>query len=465
MPQVMRGAPAVTRFRLFPQLFAGFRMPETVMIPTPPGGIGPGPSDREIYVVTPAIEKPPYTLPVYLPPYRGPQLAPAEPDRDGNFDSIPVEDARFAAAHLYGSVRFVLAMWQRYFGRALRRADTNRHPRLELITVVQWFNSHSGPGFIETGSHAIGDGLSARHCFNLDIVAHEVGHQVIFGETGVPTWLHASADYLGFVEAFCDMSSVLAALQFDSNIERLLEATGGNLYTRNLVTRLGESSETTEIRITINRASMAEFIGVRVTRGGQWVDPTGLDRRAHAFALPLIGAFFDVLVELFQDALVLRGVVPPDLDPRGWSREEVERSIDRLVAAGAAQLAAAKPELVAALGHARDVVGGVLARLAARVPANDLSYGLVAGAFLEACEDVGETANLEAIAQHFIVRGIMPETRRAAVPPPSRPPASQFERVQRFRASTIAASARCDEDEAMFVRLHRLMHDGCAPTS
>src|SRR5574342_1180571 len=102
-----------TRFRLFAQspVLEAYRTPETVWISCEPGTIGPGPSDDRMYVID-ALNKPsPYEYP-YLPPYTGPARSPGIPDARGHFDYLEVDDPRFRAAHMYGTVRRVLDIWE-----------------------------------------------------------------------------------------------------------------------------------------------------------------------------------------------------------------------------------------------------------------------------------------------------------------------------------------------------------------
>src|SRR5205823_1603059 len=117
------------------------------------------------------------------------------------------------------------------------------------------------------------------------------------------------------------------ALHFPSVMHRLLQQTDGNLYVLNLINRMGEYSDKEQVRLASNTATMADVAGLRLGPNGQWIDPLGLDRNAHALAEPLTGAIFDILVEIYQDGLVARGLISPDADARGWTRQEVADSL------------------------------------------------------------------------------------------------------------------------------------------
>ena len=143
-----------TRFRLFPQspVLEAYREPETVWVSCEPGTIGPSPSDDRMRVID-ALDKRPYEYP-YLPPYTGPTHPPVPADAGGHFDYLHVDDPGFRAAHMYGTVRRVLDIWESYFGQRIVWHFSRRLPRLELVPYVDWENAQSGFGFLDTGYEA-----------------------------------------------------------------------------------------------------------------------------------------------------------------------------------------------------------------------------------------------------------------------------------------------------------------------
>ena len=98
-----------TRFRLYPQppVLESIHGPETVWIAHPPGFIGPGPSDNRMYVVDAVGKDRHYDFP-FLPPWRGASNPPVRPGPDGHFDHLNPGSREFMAAHMYGTLRFVL---------------------------------------------------------------------------------------------------------------------------------------------------------------------------------------------------------------------------------------------------------------------------------------------------------------------------------------------------------------------
>lgn len=450
-----------TRFRLFAQAPPSFAEPELVWIDSPPGSIGPGPGDGRLHAVLPAIEKPPYAPPLRMPPYAGPTLAPAMPDPQGHFDHIDPGSPQFLAAHLFGAARFALDTWERYLGGPVRWWHADRLPRLELIANVAWDNAHSGPGYIETGTRRNRAGEANRFCLNLDVVAHEIGHAIVFSELGVPAPGRLGAQYLAFHESFSDLVALITALQFDSVIDRFLDQAWGNLYALSLVNRVGELSDIEQIRAVDFAVGLSAFDGFRLRPDGGWTDPSGLGRTQHQLAQPLTAAIFCALIEVYQDALVRRGVIAPDDDSRGWSPAEVQADLARLHDRIGASLASLRPEFRAALREARDWTGRCLARLLKRLTPEDMTFAAIARTFLEVAREEGPEGNEQAYAGYFLDRDIEVPVRRPVEARAVRRRRSYLERVlvaEQVRTLGTVVRRRHAVDD--FVAMRRLMPHG-----
>ena len=410
-----------TRFRLFPQSPESglFSEPETVIIDLPPGSIGPGPCDERVYVADAIGKHVPYGEGIWpsAPPWPGPVRPPVRPGLDGNFDHIPVDSLDFPPVHLYGAVRLVLQIWEAYLGRPIQWIEGAQWPRLELVPVVDWDNAHFGPGYMETGIRRSKLGVPTLFCLNFDVIAHEIGHAMLFSVVGFPSRTTVTAEYLGFQEGCSDFMALVSALHFMSVVDLTLDETGGNLYVLNTLSRIGETSATEQIRIASNDFKLSDFAGVAYTPDGRWVDPSGQERDAHELSLPLSGALFDVLVEFFQDGLVARGIIPPDDDMRGWSREEIADDFDRLAQSYGGKLALHRNAFRQSLIDARDLAGLCLADAITRLRSDDFDYDDLAAAFLAAAMERGQQANRQAIAEHFLWRGIDPFAGRSKLRP------------------------------------------------
>ena len=346
-----------TRFRLFPQppILPGFREPETVWISLPPHSIGPGPADDRFYVANAVNKRRHYEYP-YLPPYRDAVHAAVRPGPGGHFDHLEPDSPQFMAAHVYGTLRLVLDIWEGYFGRPIQWHFSNDYPRLELVPWVEWNNAQSGWGFIETGYRVTEQGTRVPLGLNFDVLAHELGHTILYSEIGIPPEGQVTAEYVAFHESASDLVAIVAALHFHTIVDMLLRNTSGNLYVRNLLNRIGETSPTEQIRLASNLLKMADVPDLRTP-----VEQLSQPER-HRMGEPLTGAVFDVLVEIFQQNLVDARLISSDLDERS-RRESIEPTAFDAIQYEFDRAFRANPDGFAqALIDARDYMGVALAR-------------------------------------------------------------------------------------------------------
>jgi hypothetical protein len=371
-----------TRFLLYPQLPTGpYDRPELVRLSPRSGMIGPGPEDDEIYVIDPVNKPEPYGVAIgsvgrdlFMPPWTGLLYPPALPDAHGHFDHLDPASAEFEAAHVYGVTRFVLDIWDRYFGYRIPWHFAADRDRLEIVLLRYFDNATAGYGFIEVGGLTGDDGVRRPFSLNFDILAHEVAHLIIYSVVGLPELdRHVDrdlGDYFGFHESAADMVALISALHFESVIDDLLEETGGNLYSFNHLIRFGETSAHGQIRLASNGRRMAEFIG-------GWSSE-------HALSEPLTGALFDSLVDIFHERLLahdLIGSATEDLadvlqrDPA--AQELLQRRFDEAYVR--------HPEgFKTALIKARDDMARLLAATWSRLRVDDLTYHAIGDTILAA---------------------------------------------------------------------------------
>lgn len=391
-----------TRFRLFPQspYSRPGRPPETVWISTPPDRMGSGPSDDLVYLIHPLGKRLPYGLHRHpagvprldLPPWRGQTLRPVQPDAEGNFDHIPPGTPEFAEAHVFGSIRFTMDIWERYFGHPLAWHFARDYDRLETVMLPRFDNAHVGYGFMEVGAHHADDGSTIPFALNFDVIAHEFGHLIIYGTMGVPRPGAGKGEYFGFHESAADMVAILAALNFNTMIDDLLDGTSGNLYSFNELNRFAELSATDQIRLASNPVKMWEF-------AAGWDDE-------HDLSQPLTGALFDTLVDIFQEILVDRGIIPrglADLSDMLEQRPEYNAVIQPYFDAVYPVHREAFRE---ALIDARDYMGVALAETWERLPADYLDYADVAETLMAVDRELTGGRNQAEMAESFRWRGI-----------------------------------------------------------
>jgi hypothetical protein len=396
-----RLAQSGTRFLLFPQprflkkRDGGplFPEPETVTVSVPLGEVRAGPADDRVFVVD-AIGKTRYGQ-FSRPPYRGPAHPPVEPGEDGHFTHLVPGTRAFSAATMYATVRRVLDLWEDYFGHRIDWHFESDFARLELIPLIEWDNAQSGYGFLEFGFGRRPNGAidhDLPYCENFDVLAHELGHSIIFTEVGTPSSpADRGIDYGGLHESGGDLTAIIALLHFDSFVDHLLDETRGNLLTINGLDRVGELSDSREIRVALNSRRMSD-----------------VGEEPHDRSLPLTGALFDTMVEVFQQELVRVGLIDQQL--REDSNNLPGSSVD--LADIARRFSAAyeghAEEFKAALLLARDYLGTLLAVTWGDLSPDFLTYHDVLRGLVRADRRITGGANQPIIRDCFAWREIAP---------------------------------------------------------
>lgn len=389
-----------TKFRLHAQspVMAAFEEPETVWVSSPAGSLQPGPADHRMYVVD-AIDKTRYEDGSRLP-YRGPKNTPATPGPNGHFDHLAPEDDGFRSAHIFGTVRRVLDIWEDYFGRTVPWHFSPLHQRLEIIPWLDWNNAHFGWGFMEAGHGKDDAEVKRPFALNFDVLAHEAGHGLIFSMVGIPSMAALTSEFRGFHESASDLVALISVLHFDSFVDHLLEVTSGNLYIANELNRIGELSKTRQIRIASNALKMSDVPDPRRPPN----DLTG--KEIHQLGEPLTGALFDSLVSVFQMKLVERGAIDQKLADLSSRADERELGTGRLEARFAEAYQRSPESFRLSLAEARDILGVRLAKTWDALTPNGLSFAKVAKTFLTVDRQISGWRHQEMILDNFAWREI-----------------------------------------------------------
>lgn len=390
-----------TRFLLFPQLrsLAGFSTPVTVHLSARAGAIQAGPRDAQMYVVD-AVGKRPYFedgVQRVTPPYRGPRSRRQARPRGGHFDHIrpvPATAREFSSASIYATIRLTLMVWEHYLGRPVRWYFRRRFPRLEIIPRVAAGTAYSREGYIECGFLRRRRGRRVVPLAeNFDVVAHETGHMILRDVIGHPEHPEA-VECRAREEAFADIISMVTLLHFEKVVLHLLRQTRGNLFSQNVLTNLGEASRTQTLRRVFNRSTLGRV---------KWNE----DQAAFKYALaePLAGAVFDILVDMYEDALVARRAIPRQLaedsfDALGARQRDIQRRFDAVFPGKAAVFEEA-------LLDARDRYGILLARTWQRMSMHDL-YANVAATMIDVALDMGGDRLADTVFEAFALRDILP---------------------------------------------------------
>jgi hypothetical protein len=411
-----RGGNGGTRFKVFarPPFVHPDWKPDLISVSTPPGAVGPGPSDDRMYVISPIGKHRAYgvtpgpfgTRHLNLPPWRGQIRHPVTPAPDGHFDYIPAGNPEFAEAHAFATIRFVLDLWEHYFGHRIEWHFRPEFDRLEVLMLPELDTARAGYGYIEIGAHHGQSGAPRPFALSFDALAHELGHLIIYSTIGVPYCANEAGEYFGFHESAADFIALIAASHLESLIERLLEETHGNLYSYNELNRFAELSATTQVRLASNSMTMSRF-------AAGWSDE-------HELSQPLTGALFDIFVDIFQENLVARGVICrgtanlADLVGHNPAYEAVIQS------AFDAAFPAARDMFREALIEAREYMGTALVEAWRRLLPDRLHYVDVAFALLEADRRISGGRYQNEIIESFEWRKIGQVTVGPRLQPPSR---------------------------------------------
>lgn len=313
-----------TKFKIFvqPRYLKGFETPETIRISLKSNEVNKGPSDSRMYVVDvkdklPFGEGCPYD-PQFIDSNGNPKdkknlLDSPKPDQDGNYNNIDINSRSFLSTTMYATLRFSLDVWESYMGPIeWITQKQNSFKRLELIPLININNALASSGYLEYGyggkkpSSNFDISEIKPYCENFDVLCHELGHQIVYSFVGFPKDME-TYDFGGFHEFSGDIVSIVTSLHFDTMVNKLLEKTKGNLFSFNILGRLAELSDTEQIRLSFNNKKMSD-----------------VPEEPHDRSEPLTGAFFDILVEVYQLYLVKNNLISEDLAKRSFNDENTD---------------------------------------------------------------------------------------------------------------------------------------------
>ena len=232
----------------------------------------------------------------------------AQPDIEGNYFFMP-DTPEFDQINAFYYTTYTLRMFERYARRALpwsfpgARLDVDPHVGDGANAFYSENDRMLGfQGFTKNGQKFV----AAQ---SADVVSHETAHAVLDGLRD----LYNESFGLGamaFHESFGDMTAVLVALHDDSLISKLLDITQGDLRLNNFIASLAEmlsdlppheeahvEEHTLYLRNAINafHAMPFEEIPYRVSQYD-----TELGRESHNYSRLFTGAFYDILVGVYE---------------------------------------------------------------------------------------------------------------------------------------------------------------------
>ncbi|OBZ16332.1 hypothetical protein A8L34_27015 [Bacillus sp. FJAT-27264] len=385
-----------TRFLVYPQFrgIQGFQKPEVIYLNAEPGSIQAGPEDDRQYVID-AVGKRPYRN-GEGPPYTGKRNPPLQPDAQGHFDHVQPGSREFSAAAMFATIRRTQDIWEDYF-----KIKITPPQKLLLIPLIDWNNAQAGSNFLEFG-YAEDAGKRYPYCENFDVLSHEEGHFIKDQIIGYPSNGNDTEEYHGHHEAFGDLVAIVASLHFNTVLDELLEHTSGNLFTENELSRLGEFGLNRFIRLAFNDRKLSD---VRERSGEEpW------RREEHALSEPFTGGVFDILVEVFQIALIERNLISTDLGRRSYDTHHnpseaavIQKEFEQLYAGN-------EDQFRDCLIDARDFLGNLMAEAWKQTRPDKLTYSKVLQNILDADRKISGGKYQQTIIGCFDWREILAPT-------------------------------------------------------
>jgi hypothetical protein len=209
---------------------------------------------------------------------------------------------------------------------------------------------------------------------------------------GVPVPGVENGEYQGFHESAADLVALFAAAHFEPVLDRLFATTHGNLYTLNELNRFAELSEQTQIRLACNLVKLSLF-------SAGWDDE-------HDLSLPLTGAIFDTLCDVYHRLLIERGLIADRLVRMVAAEHRLEENAERIQAGFDLAFAADPIGFRTAFLDARECVGFYLAQTWQRLSIVNFSYAAVGATLLAVDREFGMGRFSAAIDSSFRWREI-----------------------------------------------------------
>jgi len=272
-------------------------------------------------------------------------IAVAQADSQGNY-LVDISTPQFDQVNTYGVVAGTLLTYEKNIGHSIPwsfKGPLEVHPHAGDGKTAYYSRWDESINFCQWDSPSLGKTVKTSQSF--DVASHETGHAIL---DGLRPGLLAGRESKAFHEGFGDSSAILHALQYDSNLEKILAENGGDFSKPSLVTRLAEEFGTAFNKEDDNpknddhpyyRTALNEF---------KYQDPNSLPsdsyppsqpeevltNEPHSFSRIWSGAFYSMLGALYDQAAQ---AAETPLDALKTARDALGtlwgRSLDQLPAA------------------------------------------------------------------------------------------------------------------------------------
>lgn len=152
-----------------------------------------------------------------------------------------------------------------------------------------------------------------------EILSHELGHGIL-DAFRPDTWSVQAIELWSFHEAFADLTSMLTVLQSDQMINLVLKETNNTLRTDNSMSKIAEEIGKAIYEISSTGGRNPNYLRNAIN-DYKYVDPTNLSEEGtyetisaecHSFGRIFLGAFYDILVMMYDHNRKKNGLKPTD---------------------------------------------------------------------------------------------------------------------------------------------------------
>lgn len=164
-------------------------------------------------------------------------VAVAQADAQGNY-LVEIGSPQFDQVNTHGIVAGALLTHEHYMGHSIPwsfKGPLQVNPHAGEGKTAYYSRWDQSINFFQWDSPSLGKTVKTSQSF--DVGSHEMGHAIL---DGLRPGLLAGTESKAFHEGFGDSAAILHALQYDSNLEKILAENGGDFSKPSLVTRLAE---------------------------------------------------------------------------------------------------------------------------------------------------------------------------------------------------------------------------------
>lgn len=330
---------------------------------------------------------------------RGPRFktedraAVAQADADGNYLPQP-GTPQFDQVNVHAVVAGTLQTYEGYAGHEMGWSFSGPlriRPHAGEGKTAYYSRWDDSINFKQWDSPSLGKVVKTSE--SLDVAAHETGHAIL---DGIRPGLLSGTESKAFHEGFGDTSALLQALQYPSNLEKILAENGGDFSKPSLITRLAE-----EFGTAFNREDK---------------DPNNDDKPYYRTALNEFR--YKSPSELPSDSYP--PTQPEEVltsEPHSFSRIW-SGSMYSVLAAFYNQNQAEGQAPLEALQGARDALGTIFGRSLDHLPAANLKFRQAAQAMLQEARVVQDGRYFDALAGVLVDRKLVTAEEVQSLPTP-----------------------------------------------